>query len=232
MSAIIPFDFETQAVRVVMMEDEPWFVAADCCRVLDHSNPTVALGRLDDDEKMIFDPKKSLGSNGLRGGAQRMNLVSESGLFALILTSNKPEARKFRKWVTAEVLPSIRRDGVYRLPKSELAVLQAKREYVKSLPEKQRARAKKKAAALHQMEKVIEDGHGKTIAVIQAAEENGISQRTLWEAKRRVFMVAPSDYEAANAPQWRLNGERGDAVGMSPRRHDPLVYLKPTRQEC
>ena len=115
-AAIIPFDFEEQAVRVVMQDDAPWFVAADVCRVLEHSNPTVALSRLDDEERQVIDPKQWLGSSVAGGGAQMMSVINESGLYALILTSRKPAAKRFRKWVTAEVLPALRTRGRYELP--------------------------------------------------------------------------------------------------------------------
>lgn len=104
MSEIIPFDFEEQAVRVVMRDGDPWFVAADVCRVLEISNPTDAVKRLDDDEFTL---------DTIEGSHRPTNLVSESGLYALVLTSRKEAARRFRKWITAEVLPAIRRTGRY-----------------------------------------------------------------------------------------------------------------------
>jgi hypothetical protein len=110
MSAIIPFDFEEQAVRVIMRDGEPWFVAADVCRVLEIQNPTQAVQRLDDDEMTLCQTE---GQTGQRGGARSFNIVSESGLYALVLRSDKPNAKAFRKWITAEVLPAIRRDGRY-----------------------------------------------------------------------------------------------------------------------
>ncbi|MFP4044824.1 MAG: Bro-N domain-containing protein [Rhodosalinus sp.] len=112
---IIPFDFEEQAVRVVMRDGEPWFVAADVCRVLEHSNPSVAVSRLDDDERDTIDLNTLNTAEGIRGNPNA-TIISESGLYALVLTSRKPEARRFRKWVTAEVLPAIRRTGVYAHP--------------------------------------------------------------------------------------------------------------------
>lgn len=93
-------------VRVVMKDGVPWFVAADVCRVLELTNPTVALERVDDDEKAKF-------SLGLPGGDT--NVVNESGLYALTLTSRKPNAKKFRKWLTGEVVPSIFRTGSYSI---------------------------------------------------------------------------------------------------------------------
>lgn len=96
-------------VRVVMKDGIPWFVAADVCRVLELTNPTVALERIDDDEKAKF-------NLGLPGGDT--NVVNESGLYALTLTSRKPNAKKFRKWLTGEVVPSIFRTGSYSIQNS------------------------------------------------------------------------------------------------------------------
>jgi hypothetical protein len=107
---IIPFDFEEQAVRVVMHDDEPWFVAADVCRVLELVNRHDAVSRLDDDER------DAVGITDTIGREQQMTVISESGLYALILTSRKEAARRFRKWITAEVLPAIRRTGRYEHP--------------------------------------------------------------------------------------------------------------------
>ncbi len=112
MSKIIPFDFEGQEVRVVWVGDEPWFVAVDVCRVLDHTNSRVALERLDEDEKgvsTVYTP----------GGPQQMAIINESGVYSLILTSRKPAAKRFKKWITSEVLPSIRRSGTYAMPHLE-----------------------------------------------------------------------------------------------------------------
>lgn len=100
------FDFNEAPVRVLMRDEQPWFVAADVCRVLELSNPSMACEALDDDEKGISTADTP-------GGSQKMLTISESGLYALVFKSRKPEARKFRKWVTAEVLPAIRETGRY-----------------------------------------------------------------------------------------------------------------------
>lgn len=97
------FSFNNREVRVVMKNDEPWWVAKDVCDVLDIQNVTQALERLDEDERSMF----FIGRQG------EANVINESGLYALIFRSNKPEARKFRKWVTHDVLPSLRRNGAY-----------------------------------------------------------------------------------------------------------------------
>lgn len=101
---IIPFDFNNNEVRVINQDGEPWFVAADVCRILEIKNTTQALGRLDADEKSML-------NIGLSGGAT--NAVNESGLYTLVLASRKPEAKAFKRWVTHEVIPSIRRHGGY-----------------------------------------------------------------------------------------------------------------------
>ena len=110
MSAVQPFFFDGRQVRV-RTDDEgaPWFVVKDVCAVLGLTNVTEAARSLDDDER---------GSEILNtpGGPQQMATVSESGLYALIFTSRKAEAKAFRKWVTGTVLPALRREGRYALP--------------------------------------------------------------------------------------------------------------------
>ena len=98
-------------VRSTVIDGEPWFVAADVCRALEIGNVSKAVSRLDIDEKMTL--TTSEGHSCKRGGAQKMNAVSESGLYSLILTSRKPEAKAFKRWITHEVIPSIRKHGAY-----------------------------------------------------------------------------------------------------------------------
>ncbi len=98
--------FESHEVRIINLDGGPLFVAADICAVLNVGNPSQALSRLDDDEKGII-------SNDTLGGKQNMTVVNESGLYSLILSSRKPEAKRFKKWVTSEVLPAIRKTGSY-----------------------------------------------------------------------------------------------------------------------
>ncbi|MEI8245590.1 MAG: phage antirepressor [Lentisphaerota bacterium] len=100
------FSFEQAAVRVVNQENGPWFVAADVCKVLKIKNTKQACDQLDEDEKGISKTYTP-------GGAQDLLTISESGLYALIMRSNKPNAKVFRKWVTSEVLPAIRQTGSF-----------------------------------------------------------------------------------------------------------------------
>lgn len=103
---LVPYEFENQQVRILMLEGEPWWVAKDVCAVLGLVNDRQMVGRLDDDEKGVC-------TVDTLGGPQQMAIVSEPGLYSLIHTSRKPEARKFKRWVTHEVLPSIRKTGGY-----------------------------------------------------------------------------------------------------------------------
>ncbi|GAA5141288.1 hypothetical protein GCM10023213_25160 [Prosthecobacter algae] len=104
------FDFNSAPIRVMMRGQEPWFVAVDVCRALEIQNPSDAVKALDEDEKATLDnPEGRPGSP----GAKVFNIISESGLYALIFKSRKPEAKVFRKWVTSEVLPAIRQTGSF-----------------------------------------------------------------------------------------------------------------------
>lgn len=103
-SAPVVFNFTSQALRVVMREGEPWFVAADVTDALGIDRTQTR--RLDDDEKGVY-------SIHTPSGQQEMTVINESGLYSLILGSRKPEAKKFKKWVTPEVLPAIRKTGAY-----------------------------------------------------------------------------------------------------------------------
>jgi len=110
-NALKIFNFESAQVRIVEKDGLPWFIAADVCEVLGIKNTSDAIKPLDDDEKMTLE--NSEGHSGKRGGAQMFSVINESGLYALIVRSNKPEAKKFRKWVTSEVLPALRKTGEY-----------------------------------------------------------------------------------------------------------------------
>ena len=104
---------EFGTLRTLMVGDEPWFVARDVCDALDLSNTTVAIQSLDDDERAKF----NLGRQG------EANLVSEAGFYKLVMRSRKPEAKAFQRWVTHEVLPSIRKRGGYLTPEKVEEVL-------------------------------------------------------------------------------------------------------------
>ena len=93
-------------IRAIMQQGEPWFVALDVCKCTDIANSRDAFSRLDEDEKgvaLIDTP----------GGKQIMAIINEPGLYSLVLGSRKPEAKAFKRWITHEVIPSIRKTGSY-----------------------------------------------------------------------------------------------------------------------
>jgi len=107
MNALIPLKFEDRDLCAIDRDGEPWFVASDVCAILGLGNVGQALARLDDDERT------SITIDDVSQGTPVRMIVSESGLYSLTLRSRKPAAKRFKKWVTHEVLPSIRRTGQF-----------------------------------------------------------------------------------------------------------------------
>ncbi len=106
-------------IRTTEIEGEPWFVGKDVASVLGYTNPRKALAdHVDADDKVVT-------KRDTLGGAQEMTVINESGLYALVLSSKLPGAKQFKRWVTSEVLPSIRKTGSYALPKDYPAALRA-----------------------------------------------------------------------------------------------------------
>lgn len=103
---LVPFKNEGQEIRAVVIKNVPWFVAKDVCDRLGLGNVSMTLRGLDDDEKDFSTIETP-------GGPQSMAIVNEPGLYSLILRSRKPDARAFKRWVTHEVLPSLREHGTY-----------------------------------------------------------------------------------------------------------------------
>jgi len=117
-SNLIPFKFEDKNIRVLMIEGNPWWVASDVCAVLGISNGRDAVSRLDDDERQRVAITDSLINQGFSDNVPgtTVTLINEPGLYGLVLTSRKPEAKLFKRWITHEVLPSIRQQGGYQIP--------------------------------------------------------------------------------------------------------------------
>ena len=113
------FNYKSSQVRTVEINNEPWFVLKDVCAVLDLGSAHKVSERLDEDERNQIPLTDSLGRK------QETTIINESGLYNVILRSDKPEAKPFRKWVTSEVLPSIRKTGSYALPKDYPSALRA-----------------------------------------------------------------------------------------------------------
>lgn len=111
MSNLIPFNYEDKQVRTITKDGQPWFVAVDVCNILEIGNPTQALTRLDEDEKDTIILNEGIGN-------PEKSVVSETGLYSLILGSRKQEAKQFKRWITHEVIPSIRKHGAYMTPET------------------------------------------------------------------------------------------------------------------
>ena len=122
MHDLVDFTFDQETVRVVLIGEEPWFVAHDVARVLGYTKAPDMVRNLDDDERATHIVR----STGSLTRDQDMTVISESGLYAAILKSRKPEAKRFRRWVTAEVLPTLRKTGRYILhPEPPIALAPA-----------------------------------------------------------------------------------------------------------
>jgi prophage antirepressor-like protein len=123
MNQLQTFNFSNQSVRIVIVDDNPWWVLADVCGVLEIGNPSM----------VDFDRDEVRTLRITEGGPER-RIINESGLYSMIMRSRKPEARAFRKWVTSEVLPQIRRTGSYGIQQlSRLQILEMALESEKKL---------------------------------------------------------------------------------------------------
>lgn len=117
MNELQNFNFSGQDVRIITINDEPWFVGKDVADILGYSNSRKALSDHVDDED------KGVTKSDTLGGNQNITIINESGLYSLILKSKKPEAKQFKRWVTSEVLPTIRKHGAYMTDKKAQDVL-------------------------------------------------------------------------------------------------------------
>ena len=165
-------------VRVVMRNGDPWFVASDVCRALDVGNNRQAVSRLDEDEIHVI-------LNDTNRGKRSMAVVSEPGLYALVLGSRKPEAQSFRRWITHEVLPAIRQEGAYLTPERLHEVLEdpdtliALAQRLKLLQEKNRALVDENEALLPKadyFDRLVD--HNVNLTLRETAKELGVKERS------------------------------------------------------
>lgn len=179
-------------LRTIEKDGEIWFVAKDVCDALELTNPTMALGRLEDDERAKF----NLGRQG------NANIVNEYGLYSLVLASRKPEARTFKRWVTHEVLPSIRKTGYYsNLPQDYLSALKAlvASEEAKQKAEQELAIAQPKANYTDNV--LSSEGY---MTATQIAKDYGKSAKWL----NKLLHVEGIQYKSGN--QWILYAKYAD----------------------
>lgn len=211
------------AVRTIERDGEPWFVAADVCKILNHSNPSMAVKGLDEDERMTLnftevgnDERMTLNFTdphqaGSRGGAQYIVVVNEPGLYQLILRSNKPEAKAFKRWITHEVIPSIRRHGLYATPEAAEQMLNNPDMMIKALTALKDEREKRKAleaeAALNKpkvlFSEAVASSHNSILIgdLAKLIRQNGVpvGQKRLFEILRQEgFLISRG--EARNMP--------------------------------
>lgn len=219
------FDFKGTDVRTLIINDEPWFVLPDVCKVLEMSNPSMVKNRLIGDNPDALSTTEVIDSMGRK---QAATIINESGLYDVILDSRKPQAKEFRRWVTSEVIPSIRKTGSYGAP-AELsgpelmakALLEANNT-LQALEATNRRQAEELQSAAPKAEAydTFIDGDG-TYSVGNVAKMLGLSQNKLFDRLRSVgvliskgamrntpyqkymhhFAVKAYDYE-------RSNGER------------------------
>lgn len=197
MSALEVFSYDEHQVRTVLVDGEPWFVLADLARVLDVVSVGRLASRLDDGVRQAHTIVDALGRE------QRATIVSEAGMYEVVIRSDKPHAAAFRRWITHEVLPSIRRTGGYAVHQEPAAPAPAYR-----LPETF-------ADALRELADTVEqrDAAQARVQVLEPAAE-------AWET---VTTAAGSDYSVAEAAQTLTNS--GWAIGQT-RLFDELHALR------
>lgn len=206
------FKFDSAEVRTAVIDGQPWFVAADVCEALAVGNVSMAVSRLDDDEKGVS-------SVDTLGGRQDAAVINESGLYSLILTSRKPEAKRFKKWVTSEVLPAIRKTGTYTAPATaELSRL----DILKLAMESEEARIKAEAERDHAIATKAHIGHQReatAMATASAATRKverlaiELDESRKWASIKRMEMA----YHGQKF-DWRILKEAAAEMGIAPRK--------------
>ena len=220
-------------IRALAIDNEPWFVAKDVCDALGLSNHRSSIALLDDDERGVHTVDTP-------SGAQEMAIITEAGLYSLILRSRKPEAKAFKRWVTHDVLPTIRRHGAYATPQTvermladpdtmiaTLQALKAERQRTQALIE-DNARLLPKAT----MYDVAIEAEG-TMSITEAARQLAQYDRTI--NRKRLFALLRADgliCKQDNAPTKKAI-ERGYMVQMMTTRADGKAndpYARMTRK--
>ena len=208
----LSYIFEGKQIRVSDLNGEPWFIAADVCAVLDHSNSRMALQALDADEKGVS-------STDTLGGRQSVAVINESGLYTLILrsrgaTTPGTPAHRFRKWVTGEVLPALRKHGAYSTDPTVMAVLTRMEGMTKMLSHKAAVSEKALATALRE------------ISEVRAAADLAMEASAKTEARLSEARVAPTLDLIGTMTSDELIGRAGIKAGQRVRGTSAMVTAR------
>ena len=184
--SIIRYEYEGTVIRTKLIDDEPWFVAADVCKALGLAHGRDAVAALDSDEKGV-DSIDTL------GGKQSVTIINEPGLYSLVLSSRKPEAQAFKRWITHEVLPSIRKTGGYGQQKADdsLSVLVQSTKALASMAEELLGIGRKvdaleeRVAVFDTLDITGDDRDKLNRLVVDYAAKAGISFAAAWHEFRR-----------------------------------------------
>ena len=183
--------FENTEIRIVGDDSNPLFVLNDVCRVLDLSNPSVVKSRLDEGVSSTYTLHTP-------GGWQEVTVIDEDGLYDVILDSRKPQAKRFRKWVTGEVLPSIRKTGNYELPQLSPT------EITLRLAQQQADQENRLQTLENKVDNQITLNHAEQLAIENAKKkrverlwDNLEGQSDLYDTKRKLYARMGSDLKRA-----------------------------------
>lgn len=183
--------FENTEIRIVGTEENPLFVLNDVCRVLDLSNPAVVKTRLEEGVSSTYTLQTG-------GGIQNLTVVNEDGLYDVILDSRKPQAKRFRKWVTGEVLPSLRKTGSYEIPQLSPTQITLR------LAQQQADQEERINSLEKRIDNQITLDHAEQLA-IESAKRNRVEklwemlngQSELYDTKRKLYARMGSDLKRA-----------------------------------
>lgn len=186
-------------VRVFIRDGEPWFLTKDVCSNLGIANTGDAISRLKDSQKDV------IGNTDVTGRHQEMSIVSESGLYKLIMQSRKPEAEKFQDWVTCDVLPAIRKNGVYATPEA-VSTLDPEELMARAIITAQETIKRlefEKAEAIREKGRISSSREASMMAKYGAAKRENQSLRTENEELKDKLGCGPNGFTVANIPYVR-----------------------------
>jgi anti-repressor protein len=200
------FYFGNTPIRVIEKDGNPWFVASEVCGALGFSRPEDALRVVDEDDKYLISQKAALCA-GLEIGPRGKLLVNESGVYQVIFQSNKPEAKRFKKWVTREVLPEIRKTGSYSVPKTREQALAEAVLIANTMIEEQKLQIEYQQEYIEEIEPLAEGyktflDHDGTLTFTDCANSMGIPGLT---GARLTYFLRDQKYLG----KWRYAGSKG-----------------------